>query len=267
MTGGSGTKTLNHGDLVAVVFDMTARAGADTLGIVVSATLANARHRPGSNSHNGTSWSTATGGLPRIIITFDDGTLGWFEGSIPYLAQGVLAFADASNPDEQGIEFSVPWDCKISGYLAFVQAADANSDFTLKMYTDATGTPADVSNSSIVVDGATLGQASQNGLGYFPLPAEIALTRNTLYGLTIRASGSSNISLNRFTFNNAAYRAVLPGTTNLGLITRQNDTGAFTKTTTAIPQLGVIISSFDDGTGSGGGGGGAGNPIGLVGAM
>ena len=57
------------------------------------------------------------------------------------------------------------------------------------------------------------------------------------------------------TFADANYRKLIPGGTQMRRGERQNDTGAFSATTTSIPIAGVRISSLDDGTGSGTGGG------------
>ena len=59
------------------------------------------------------------GRMPLALITFDDGTLGWFYDAPPYLGANISeAFADATNPDERGMGFQVPWDCKTdAGWL------------------------------------------------------------------------------------------------------------------------------------------------------
>src|SRR5262245_3836884 len=85
----SGSKNITHGDLIAVVFDMTARGATDTVTISASnQAIQNllTMGMPTCNAFLAGAWQTTnTGGAsraPNIVIVFDDGTLGWIDGTV-----------------------------------------------------------------------------------------------------------------------------------------------------------------------------------------
>jgi hypothetical protein len=243
----TGSKTIAHGDLIAIVYDMTARAGADTLQIVTSA-YSISSNLPLGASYDGASWTSniAACGGSSAIIAFDDGTLGQI-GSIPpaYTASTVDSFTTSTNPNERGIHFQTSWDCKIDAIGGFVGITDANSDFTLKLYSDPLGTPALVT--SVAVPSELLGVSGNERWVELVLPSEVELTAGTVYGLTILATGSTNSRLRSYTINNEAHRAFIGGVgTTCKKITRNGSSGAFSAESPAvtIPMLSVRISAL-----------------------
>jgi hypothetical protein len=252
MTGGTGSKSITHGDLIAVVIDMTARAGADS--VIVSSTVGTGAGgmTAYSNHFAAAAWSTGTEQTPTVLITFDDGTIATLDGgSIINTTTFNTGFAAASTPDERGEIFQVPWDCKIDAIWGYCGATDLDSDFSLKLYADPLGTPSALA--TIAVDPLTLSNngASSTTFGRYPLAAEVELTRNTDYAVTMLATGTTNSVIALVTLANAAYRALWPGGTTLNSATRSDSSGAFSAVTTTHYLLGVRISSFHD-TSSGG---------------
>jgi hypothetical protein len=256
----SGTKSMAHGDLIAVVFDMTARGGADTVTIAASNTLSmgSTGHIPTCNAYISSAWQTTnTAGasrIPNVIIVFDDGTLGWFDCAYPASTQANESYQDSTNPDERGMIFQVPWNCKVDELWAQVGATDASSDFTFKLYSDPTGTPTLVASIVVAAENTGTPSASVTGLLFGCLASEVTLTRNTDYIVTVLATGTSNLRLAQNTLGNTAHRAAaLIGGTTLAKATRNNSTGAFTAESPAITMynMGVRISSLDDGAGGG----------------
>ncbi len=251
MTGGSGSKTLNHGDLVAVVFDLTARGNVDS--VLVGTSTATMGRGTAINFVGGV-WVTTADEGPSVVITFDDGTLGIIDSTaLPTLVQGGQeSWDDADTPDERGLVFQVPWDCKIDAFYANIDTnVDATADFTVKFYTDPTGTPGLVTSVSVLSEQMLSFVTSLTCV--FTLPSEVALTKNTNYGLTILPGGGTNdVELTAHALGNEAYRALWPGGTTVAKITRSDSTGAFSAENPAVTMysLGVRISSFDDGTGS-----------------
>lgn len=258
----TGTSSLTHGDLVAIVFDMTNRGGADTVTINAAnsyeQTGATTTGFPTCNAFVAGAWQTTNSAgasrLPNAIISFDDGTLGWIDHTMPSTSPGnTETFNDTTNPDERGLIFQIPWDCKIDALWAYAGITDANSDFTLKLYSDPTGTPTLVT--SIAVAAENMGVAGLQGFVKGLLATEVSLTRNTSYILTVRATGSSNTRLAAFTLGNTAHRAFVSGGTTLAKGTRQNDTGAFTAESPAVTiyAMGVSISQLHDTASAGSG--------------
>jgi hypothetical protein len=243
----TGSKTIAHGDLIAIVYDMTARGGADSLQIVTSAYPITS-NLPLGASYDGASWTANNNGCggSSAIIQFDDGTLGQI-GTVPpaYAATTVDSFTTSTNPNERGIHFQTPWDCKIDAIGGFVGITDANSDFTLKLYSDPLGTPALVT--SVAVPAEILGVTGNERWVELVLPSEVELTAGTVYGLTVLATGSSNSRLRSYPINNEAHRVFINvvGTT-CKKITRNGSSGAFSAESPAvtIPMLSVRISAL-----------------------
>lgn len=246
MTGGTGSKSIEHGDLIAVVWDMTARGGSDsvalTLGGLVTASF------PVVNEFQSSAWRTSSIGQPNVVITFDDGTLGIIDGAIP-LSQAlqVEAYSDSTNPDERGIIFQVPWDCRIDGLWVNAGIGAATADFTMTLYSTPTGTPAAVSGASFTILAEELYGTSGQSFQCLTLASEITLTRNTDYVLAIKADGSGQVRLNSYVFGNTAHRAFLPYP-SVAKVTRNNSSGPFTAESPAITmyQMGVRISALQD---------------------
>ena len=124
VTMNSGTKWMAHNDLIAVVFDMTARGGADTVNISCANTpyqgTMTGGQVPVTNAFVASAWQTtnaqAASRLPNVVISFDDGTLGWIDFTIPVsVANNPETFQDSTNPDERGLIFQIPWGCYIDG--------------------------------------------------------------------------------------------------------------------------------------------------------
>lgn len=254
----SGSASLTHGDLIAVVWDMTNRAGADSVAITNAQRLeSNANGSfPVDNHYTGAAWeTTATNGagnrFPIVAIVFDDATLGWIDCAPPFSSLATETFTDASNPDERGMMFTCPFDCKADAFWMLGGAADANADWTYKLYSDPTGTPTLVTSKTQI--GENFGVGASVGYCTATLATPVTLTRGTVYGVTLRATGSTNSKLNAITLGAAAHQAAYTFGTTLAKISRQNDTGAFTAESPALTNysIGLRISSIDDGTGSG----------------
>jgi hypothetical protein len=249
----TGSATISHGDLIYIVLDMTARGGADSVVVPNFAGNAEFYARPGYQFFGGASWA-ASANCPLAIIEFDDGTLGafasnpasWF-GLMP--TSSTTSYADATNPDENGMIFQVPWDCKIDALIARFTASAAAVDQNVVFYTDPLGTPS--AAATFAVPGESL--SSSAAIKLFTLASEISLTKNTDYCVAVKATGASNTALALYTLDSENYRKFLPGSTTLRKGSRNNSTGAFSAESPAVTmyQLGVRISQL---SASGGGG-------------
>jgi hypothetical protein len=250
MTGGSGTKTLSHGDPICVVFDMTARGGADSILVTVGLSNDDNTNAPSLfpfvSQFVSSAWAAVNTRRPNIVLTFDDGTLAIIDDSPAFSSIAVTGgFSDTNNPDERGIIFQVPFDCKVDALWTHLQTVNATtSDFNLVLYSDPTGTPTPLATVTVLAE--TLGGLGDRLIGTWLLPSEIALTRNTNYCLATRASGTGTIFTTDLTLGDAAHRGFLLGGTSLLGGTRQNDTGAFATSTTVLRPMGVRISQVPE---------------------
>lgn len=263
MTGGSGTKTLNHGDMFAIVWDMTARAGADSVQITPgTASLQGwVTGLPGFVVNTGGTWSAPASGNPNMIIVFDDGTVGWIDFGYPISVNVNDAFADATNPDERGMIFQVPFACTVEALWAFASVGNAAADFTLSLYSDPTGTPSAMASAAVLAEQIVF---NGSGLVSVPLATAQSLSANTDYCMALRATGASNVTLIGETLGNEAHRVFWPAGTTMKKATRNNGSGAFTAENPAVTlyNMGVRVRQIHDGAGGSGGGNGGGPLIG-----
>jgi hypothetical protein len=243
MTGGSGTSTITNGALFAVVWDMTARAGADSV-VVYGTQTSLIPCVPLMNYYTAGAWRTTGGRNTNMLITSDDGTLIGFEDGPAIATLGTVeSFSDATNPDERGLLFQVPWNCKIDGLWALVGCTDANSDYTITLYSDPLGTPASMGSMAVLAEQGA--QVPADRMRFFPVtPVELAA--NTDYVVAVRATGSTSARLQNNTLFSAASRALFPGGTTVAKATRNNGSGAFTAEATPLTMygMGVRLSSF-----------------------
>lgn len=244
----TGTKTLSHGDLIAVVFDMTARNGTDSLTI---GGMSNAAVVWPTTKFFTTSWGADSATFPNCTIVFNDGTRGWIQGGFPASTGSLEAYSDASNPDERGLVFQVPWDCKAEGFWATIQCADVTSDFDFNLYSSPMTTPTVMQTVSVLAEHFPKFNSYRFFQVFFP---QINLTRNTDYWLTVKATGAGLVTLRSITLNDANDRKLFSGGTTLRKGTRNDGTGAAAETTTVLYKMGLLISSFEDTAGAGGGG-------------
>lgn len=260
---GTGSKTIAHGDLIAIVAELTTRAGADAVVLRKSALglqmgLTSTPHPtifPYGTQDTGALTPTATS-FPWFVLQFDDGTLGWIfpAGTLTVFATSSIAFNSGSTPDEYINSFQVPVPVQISG-IGLQTGNIATSDtYEVILYSDPYGTPAVVQTLTPDTDQIGTTGAGPNVALYRCTP--VTLQPGTVYGVALRPTSANNISI---------YYMALPsgydGLKNLAqffsamkLASRTNQTGAFTETNAFdVPFFYLIASGFDDGAGSGGG--------------
>lgn len=259
---GSGSKTIADGDLVAVIVEMTARGGADTIAV---------RHGPAQTSSywlsqfifpygtadTGSGPAKVLGQAPLFFLQFDDGTYGWIEGSnlVNDLDLVRVTFNSGSTPDEIAAVFEVPFRCTVDGYAISINNHASTDTCEFIFYTDPLGTPAahhtytpdpDVWNSGGAVDGAYV----------VPMTA-LTLSANTPYAIAVRPTSANALGILSLSMADAEepikYALGIFGlTARRG--TRTDQTGAFSLGAVGLmPTFTLIISEIDDGAGAGGG--------------
>ena len=186
---------------------------------------------------------------PAFALEFDDGSRTHC-GSFPHT--NTVTFSQNINtgttPDEAGAIFQVPFSCKIIG--ALVKTTATSTTYAVKLY-DSDGTT--VLESKTSIDGDVTSGAG--GAVRIIFDSEVTLAKDTSYRLTILPEAASNVRVYRATIDSAGTRQAWPGGTNFYWTERTN-AGAWTDTTTTIPQVALLISALDDGAGGAGGGGG-----------
>lgn len=251
----TGTVSLTHGDMVAVVWDMTARGGVDSVivDMINSSTFSSSGRGqlPTTNAFISSAWQTTAivgaGLAPNVVLTFSDGTIGTINLSPPISVFSTESFADATNPDERGMLFQVPWSCMVDGFWANLSPASAAGDFDICLYSDPTGTPTPLATASSIL-AEQLGQTGPGSVStfYLPLATEVSLTRATDYVLAIKATGAANVNLTAITVGNAGHKTFY-GDVNYNKVTRNGGSGAFTAESdpkVTIYPMGVMMSQL-----------------------
>lgn len=163
------------------------------------------------------------------------------------------AFSDATNPDERGSRFTLPFPTTCYGIAIVVNCSSTPADamsFTASLYSDHTsGTPTQLA--TLAIDGDYLGL---NSLRYLMFAAPVDLAANTVYALAAKADGATGISLMRHAYASADELGCYISD-DFYATTRNNGAGAFTDTDTEVYAIYPLLGKFDDGTGGGGSGG------------
>ncbi len=244
----TGSKTISAGALIAIVLDMTARGGADSIN-GGHFTLAPSQQRVGFFVG---SWTYQTTIAPNVGIEFDDGTVGCLWGLPPFLSTSQEIFNDSTNPDERGVLFQLDNDCKSDGaWLQLTQVTAA--DGTLTLYSDPLGTPAAVATAAI--EGVRGLSTPGNAFVPWDGGAEVSLTKTTTYALALKATSANDLRLQHYTLGNENMRPLLQGGTTVRKGTRNNGAGAFAEESPAITRyrMGIRQSQLPDGASAAGG--------------
>lgn len=247
----TGSKTINHGDIVCVVIEWTARAGADSI-------------RPYRNSSDydfpyctqdtgGGPGITTAGLSPLVLIEFDDGTFATMGPATAIATTTTQAFNQNSTPDEYAMIFSYPITVQIDALFAAIGDHDANDDGEIILYSDPLGTP---TVERTVTIGSEAG--SQNASGsqgyYLGGVANFTLVAGTTYAIAYRPTTGTNRNIAFMNHANAGARAAFPFGTSVQTGSRTNQTGAFgSLSSTTIMMAGFRVNGVDVPSGGSGG--------------
>jgi hypothetical protein len=238
----SGTKSIAHGQLLAVVFDLTVRNGADSI-IMMALTAQTKGFSPCHNNYVGSWAATATGNCPIILLEADDGTLGIFAGCL-FGVSASTSLSSSTTPDEIALVFQVPWEIEIGSLWTGIAPDLATHDWRLRLYSNPLGTPTALAT----VDGygeQGTGDTDERWGGFSIAPQVIR--PNIDYAIAIAGTGSAAFGLAQLSIADAAHRAVM-GLSNCRQGSRSDDTGAFgSLDTTLIPALGFGVSGIHSG--------------------
>lgn len=252
----SGTKTMAHGDLIAIVLEMSSRAGSDI--VVPERYYRNRYEVPLDIGTYGYPYGIANDvksvEVPAMVIVFDDGTIGWIDGAplVTNLHAGLasIAFDNTSTPDEYAGVFKLPWPCAITGIGQRLLSIASGDTFELILYEDPFGTPAPVTGGTWAPDPDGL-VTDQYGVASIT-PFEAAA--DTYYAVALRPTSANSIQWSYYA-GQTGFDILKQVSTFSELImaARSNQTGAFVQTQAYhVPDIAVAIGAFSDGTGGGG---------------
>lgn len=192
----SGTKTLNHGDLISITHSMTARGGTDSVLVThnhmdayLAATLV-----PAVTDNTTGAYARSATAIPNAYIVFDDGTIGWIAGtSFSAVTPTTLTFnSGTGTADEYGNLLNFPVTFYAMGIAITLSDSSYSGDFELLLYTDPLGTPA--VQRTITVDASSISVINSRLRGFFLFSSPYLMTANTPIGITIRPTTANNLS-------------------------------------------------------------------------
>jgi hypothetical protein len=196
-------------------------------------------HFPFTDLFGGATWGKASSS-PIVGIEYDDGSYHCMPGAFPFSGLNTNTYSSGSTPDERGLKFQLPFPFVVSGFWIDM---DDDNDLTVNLY-DSDGTSV---IASLAIDKDIRGTTNY-GVQLYRFAATHNLLANTYYRL-VCTPGASNITTADFDVPSAAAMDMIGGG-QLFHHTQRTDAGAWTDTTTKRPFMGLIITGFDDATGT-----------------
>ena len=227
----SGSKTISHGQLVAITFAMTARGDAIDSVIV----NANNQHshsgptplRPTVTENTSGTFSRTGSSLPNAYLIFDDGSVGWFFGSpfVSSLANLQTYNSGTAVADEYGNLIRSPGAFMAMGFETVMTVANASADFEVVVYSDPLTTP--VIERTLTVDATQVSAINSNArfMDIFAVP--LLIKPNKDYALTVRPTTTNSVSLVYGEGKDSNSGKTGYGNSNFYSVRRLDNTGSF----------------------------------------
>lgn len=239
----SGTKTIANGDLVAFVVQMTARGGADSVVNQCPVnSAASALTRPFNTSFTGGSYA-GTAGTPNAVITFSDGTYGFFfGGEVTSTANNTQTWNNTSGTKEYGNYFLMPFPAKVYGIAANVSVG---GDTDLILYSGPLGTP--VAEKTASIDLNQIGVASNGRWHVEMFSSPYSATTSQPLAAIIKPTSATNITAVFNTLNVSGHMKAYPFGTNGYAVNRNSGSFAAQNSNKDRFAIGLIVGAFDSG--------------------
>lgn len=224
----SGTKTLAHGDKIAIGFVMTARGGADSVDVkaAIGGQLGSDINWPLMTDNTGGSYARKTTSYPNVYIVFDDGTIGWLFGSAFVNSASSIAFNSGSaTADEYGNFCYLPATFNAHGVFCLISFSSNAADCEIILYSNPLGTP--VAERTITVDATQIGGTGTGISIIMPFSSPYNMKAYTPYVVAVRPTTATNLTcyyIDPASANAAKTNAV---GANFYAVRRLDNTGAF----------------------------------------
>jgi hypothetical protein len=247
--------TVADGDMLAVCFHLDTSSGTPSVKIRAGNTGSSILSPTTTLVTSGPTYTVQTS-VPNLLITFDDGTLGWVSGTF---VRSVFDAASGSigNTNINGNVFQVPYACKIDA-IAAVVTTTGTTDFSLDLYSTPLGTPSLVEG--VAVDANQLSTTSAPRLTLKQLTTPRTLTINTDYAVGVRQTTANAVTVHQYDVNDAAhFKPNGMGAECYAAISTAGATFSAQNSGKRRYLVWARVCALDDG--AGGGGGLAANPI------
>jgi hypothetical protein len=238
----SGTKTIAHGDFVAVCTQMTTLGGADS---VITQFASGSKNRPTVTGFTGGSYASGFG-VPNAVITYSDGKLGFFYGGFVFDAGlSTQTWNSGSATKEYGNFIQLPFPAKIYGIIS---ASNHAGDADIILYSDPLGTP--VAEKTVSVDLNTVLSAA-NRWAEFLFPAPYSATASQPLAAIVKPTSATNITNQYVTMNSSSHQKSLSCGTNGYAVNRASGAFAAQNSSKDRFNIGLLVGAFDDATAGG----------------
>lgn len=248
---GSGTKTIAHGDLIAVSVEAIARGGSDAIlvarasaGIPMGAFVF-----PYSSADTGSGPARQTQLMP-VVIEFDDGTLGWIEWVLPFhniQSPSSTNFNNTSTPDEYAAMFKLPFRVGVNGFALGLGNIASGDELELILYADPLGSPTAIA--TVAMDSDFTGSTSTISAMWASFTSKI-LKAHTWYAAAVRPTTANNITVNyaNLLSGNDKLKRLTPFGSNLQWVSRSDQSGAFSEVQAFhMPLFWLSVDRFEHG--------------------
>ena len=249
----TGSKTISHGDIVAICIEMTAFGGADSVQAhrASSGPELLTPNFPYTTFDSGAGPARGNSIIP-FTIKFDDGTIGWIEqayfgydwGNSP----STVSFNSGSATDEYAAVFKLPFKTSINGAALMVGSIASTDNFEIILYSDPYGTP--TAQQTVAVAPAQTGSTSalESYMVHF---TPTVLEANTYYAIALRPTTANSITFGYYNLTSGydyLKRPTIFGE-DIEMAGRADQTGAFTETQVYdLPLVWLSLDKFDDGS-------------------
>lgn len=239
--------SVTQGDLIGVSIVCPVTASMQIVGITA-----------GMNSLNfpygalfTASWAKIAAVPPIVGLQYDDGSYAFVPNIAVVSSLVSTTYGTGTNPNHRALQFQVPWDCRVSGFWACVDADNAAD--VLLVTDDWDGTDGDAL-AKVSLDSdirRTTGFATYKR----PFVASVTLTANTIYRLVFKPTTASTVILSQYTVASAAQLDQNGASQDCFLSTANNPNDAtdWSSTTTTRPLMGLLIDAIDIPAGGGSG--------------
>jgi len=234
-TDGGTKRSVTAGDLLAVVIEFDSTVGS--VNITGNNPDAGVPFMFAHLAHFTASWA-GIANVPNIYVEYSDGSTAQHPGVDVFSTLIQDSYDSGTTPDERALRFQVPYPCRVMGAWMW---ADTDGAHDIVLYEDTTAK-------------LTISQVATTDIGrlhIYAFPAGQVITKDTEYFLSMKPTSLTNCILYSRTVDEVKYLDALSGGQAFHLGTR-TDAGAWSKTTTTRPMMGILIDQVDDGDGGGG---------------
>lgn len=246
--------SVTHGDLIAVCFHLDKPgAAAQSVKVRTNGTLSGGDSKfPATTLVTSGPTYTNLGLPPNVVLTFDDGSLGWLEGSA--MVSGSAVGTEAiGNTNIYGNIWTPTFKCKVDA-MAYTMTTAGTTNYDAGLWSDPLGTPAAVAGANVSVDPQILTSTGQRA-ALVLFPTETELTVGSPYAFGVQQNSATALTIVHSDFAAAGHMQA-NGLDSTCYAAKSTAGAAFAAQNSGLRRgaFWLRISSVDDGAGGGAGG-------------